>query len=106
MTELTPPKAGEQIVTKAVRFRTVGDITCTAPVASDAANVDEIIEETLIARLSERGLELGRIHVERGRADVEEDRHQAVLKDRVYRRREAGGDGDDLVARPEPALAQ
>ncbi len=55
VTELTPPKTGEQIVTRAVRFRTVGDITCTAPVASDAANVDEIIEETLIARLSERG---------------------------------------------------
>ena len=55
VTDLTPPKAGEQIVVKSVRFRTVGDITCTAPVASDAANVDEIIEETLIARLSERG---------------------------------------------------
>ena len=55
VTELTPPRTGEKIITTAVRFRTVGDITCTAPVASDASNVDEIIEETLIARLSERG---------------------------------------------------
>ena len=55
VTELTPPRAGEKIITAAVRFRTVGDITCTAPVASAASNVDEIIEETLIARLSERG---------------------------------------------------
>jgi sulfate adenylyltransferase subunit 2 len=55
VTELTPPKAGEKVVTRSVRFRTVGDITCTAPVASDAVNVDEIIEETLIARLTERG---------------------------------------------------
>ena len=55
VTDLTPPRAGEKIITTAVRFRTVGDITCTAPVASAAANVDEIIEETLIARLSERG---------------------------------------------------
>jgi sulfate adenylyltransferase subunit 2 len=55
VTELTPPKAGEKVVTRTVRFRTVGDITCTAPVASDAVNVDEIIEETLIARLTERG---------------------------------------------------
>ena len=55
VTELTPPRAGEKIITTAVRFRTVGDITCTAPVASAASNVDEIIEETLIARLSERG---------------------------------------------------
>ena len=55
VTELTPPKAGETAVTKRVRFRTVGDITCTAPVASDATTVDEIIEETLISRLTERG---------------------------------------------------
>jgi sulfate adenylyltransferase subunit 2 len=55
VTELTPPRAGETIVRKSVRFRTVGDITCTAPVASDAADLDEIIEETLIARLTERG---------------------------------------------------
>jgi sulfate adenylyltransferase subunit 2 len=55
VTELTPPKAGEQIVVKNVRFRTVGDITCTCPVLSDAATVDEIIEETLLARFTERG---------------------------------------------------
>ena len=55
VTELTPPKTGETVLTKAVRFRTVGDITCTAPVASDAVTVDEIIEETLLSRLTERG---------------------------------------------------
>jgi sulfate adenylyltransferase subunit 2 len=55
VTSLTPPRAGEIVVMKNVRFRTVGDITCTAPVASDAADVDEIVEETLIARLTERG---------------------------------------------------
>jgi sulfate adenylyltransferase subunit 2 len=55
VTELTPPKAGETVVIRSVRFRTVGDITCTAPVASTATDVDEVIEETLIARLTERG---------------------------------------------------
>jgi sulfate adenylyltransferase subunit 2 len=55
VTSLTSPKAGETVVTRNVRFRTVGDITCTAPVASNAADVDEVIEETLIARLTERG---------------------------------------------------
>ncbi len=55
VTELTPSKAGETVLTQAVRFRTVGDITCTAPVASDAVTVDEIIEETLLSRLTERG---------------------------------------------------
>ncbi len=52
---LTPVRAGEQSVIKRVRFRTVGDVTCTAPVESDAATVQEIIEETMLARLTERG---------------------------------------------------
>lgn len=55
VTELTPPKAGEQIVVRDVRFRTVGDITCTCPVASTAANADDIVIETLSAEVSERG---------------------------------------------------
>ena len=55
ITPLTPAREGETIKTLSVRFRTVGDITCTAPVASNAANVDEVIEETVLARLTERG---------------------------------------------------
>src|SRR6187549_2443302 len=35
VTDVTPPQAGEEVVTRTVRFRTVGDITCTCPVASD-----------------------------------------------------------------------
>ena len=38
-----------------MRFRTVGDMTCTAPVESIARNVDEIIEETATTRITERG---------------------------------------------------
>jgi sulfate adenylyltransferase subunit 2 len=38
-----------------VRFRTVGDVTCTAPVESSARTVDEIIEETATTRITERG---------------------------------------------------
>jgi len=55
VTSLTPPKAGETVVTRTVRFRTVGDITCTCPVASDAADVDAIVRETLTTRITERG---------------------------------------------------
>lgn len=55
VTELTPPKAGEEIVTRTVRFRTVGDITCTCPVESPAANAAEVVAETLLADVSERG---------------------------------------------------
>ena len=55
VTELTPPKEGEEVVTRTVRFRTVGDITCTCPVASDAANATHVVAETLAADVSERG---------------------------------------------------
>lgn len=55
VTPLTPAKDGEQVETRAVRFRTLGDITCTCPVASDAASAAEIVIETLAAEVSERG---------------------------------------------------
>jgi sulfate adenylyltransferase subunit 2 len=55
VTELTPPREGEQVVTRQVRFRTVGDITCTCPVASEADSAARIVLETLSAEVSERG---------------------------------------------------
>jgi sulfate adenylyltransferase subunit 2 len=55
VTEITPLKAGETAVEKTVRFRTVGDITCTCPVDSTAATAGEIVLETLSADVSERG---------------------------------------------------
>ena len=55
VTPLTPPKDGEQIETRTVRFRTVGDITCTCPVESPAATAADIVIETLAADVSERG---------------------------------------------------
>jgi sulfate adenylyltransferase subunit 2 len=55
VTPLTPPKDGEYVITKTVRFRTVGDISCTCPVASTAATAQEIIAETAITEITERG---------------------------------------------------
>ncbi len=55
VTPLTPAREGEHVERASVRFRTVGDITCTAPVASIAATLDEIVHETQSARISERG---------------------------------------------------
>ncbi len=55
VTELTPVREGELVVEKTVRFRTVGDITCTCPVDSPAATAAEIVMETLAADVSERG---------------------------------------------------
>ena len=54
-TGLTPPRDGEEVIEKVVRFRTVGDITCTCPVDSQATTAAEIVIETLAADVSERG---------------------------------------------------
>jgi sulfate adenylyltransferase subunit 2 len=55
VTPLTPPRDGDLVEQISVRFRTVGDITCTAPVASDAASVEAIIAETAMTTITERG---------------------------------------------------
>ncbi|MFM9915870.1 MAG: sulfate adenylyltransferase subunit CysD [Rhizobacter sp.] len=55
LTEVTPLEAGETVETAEVRFRTVGDMTCTCPVESPAANATEIVAETLQVTVSERG---------------------------------------------------
>ena len=49
------PRKEEQVVEKTVRFRTVGDVTCTGCVESTAATVSEVIAETAVSRLTERG---------------------------------------------------
>ena len=52
------PRAGvadEQPFVATVRYRTVGDMTCTAAVESAACTVDEVIAETAVSRISERG---------------------------------------------------
>ncbi len=51
-----------------VRFRTVGDMTCTAAVLSDAEKLDQVIEEILAATISERG---ARIDDKRSEAAME-----------------------------------
>ena len=48
-------KPGETIVDMQVRFRTVGDITGTAPVESDADTLEKIIDEVAASRKTERG---------------------------------------------------
>ncbi len=55
VSHLVQPKSGEKVEKMMVRFRTVGDMTCTCPVESHARNVQEIIEETAITRITERG---------------------------------------------------
>lgn len=54
VTDLTPKAANEESEIISVRFRTVGDISCTCPVASVASTAQAIIEETALADISER----------------------------------------------------
>jgi sulfate adenylyltransferase subunit 2 len=55
VTPVTPPEAGEAVESVAVRFRTVGDMTCTCPVESAAADAGDVVVETLSVTVSERG---------------------------------------------------
>jgi sulfate adenylyltransferase subunit 2 len=60
----------ESVENKVVRFRTVGDATCTGAVVSDASTLSEILAEVLAARVTERS----------GRAD--DQRSEAAMEDR------------------------
>jgi sulfate adenylyltransferase subunit 2 len=55
VTPLTPVPEGSVSVRKTVRFRTVGDISCTAPVLSEARDVAAIVKETATTEITERG---------------------------------------------------
>ncbi len=61
---------------KTVRFRTVGDMTCTAAVVSEAASVDTIITEILAAKISERG---ARIDDKRSEAAMEQRKKEGYF---------------------------
>jgi sulfate adenylyltransferase subunit 2 len=55
VTPLTPAREGETVERLDVRFRTVGDVSCTCPVASTAATPADIIAETAVTTITERG---------------------------------------------------
>ncbi|AYA38294.1 sulfate adenylyltransferase subunit CysD [Hymenobacter oligotrophus] len=55
VTEHLSLDASDELTTRQVRFRTVGDATCTAAVESDASTLEAIIEDILQAKVSERG---------------------------------------------------
>ena len=51
----TAPGAGERPFVTSVRYRTVGDMTCTGAIASTATTPEEVVVETAASRLTERG---------------------------------------------------
>ncbi len=53
--DVSRPRAGEQVVTRTVRYRTVGDMSCTGAVESDAAGLADIVAEVARTTVTERG---------------------------------------------------
>lgn len=54
-TPVTPPRAGETVEERTVRYRTVGDMSCTGAVESDAATYADVLAEVAASRVTERG---------------------------------------------------
>jgi len=74
--EYITPVDGEEYETKTVRFRTIGDMTCTGAVLSDASNLAEIINEVASARITERG---NRADDKRSEAAMEERKKEGYF---------------------------
>jgi sulfate adenylyltransferase subunit 2 len=55
ITEVTPPRPGEVVELRSVRYRTVGDMSCTAAVLSAASTAHDVITEVGLSKLTERG---------------------------------------------------
>ncbi|WP_309130437.1 sulfate adenylyltransferase subunit CysD [Brevibacterium sp.] len=53
--EFSAPREDETVVTKSVRYRTVGDMSCTGAVASEAADIDAVLAEVAVTTVTERG---------------------------------------------------
>ncbi|HRG45952.1 MAG TPA: sulfate adenylyltransferase subunit CysD [Leptospiraceae bacterium] len=70
VSDVVRPDVNDEVKEMQVRYRTVGDMTCTGAVISNASNIAEIIQEVASARVTERG----------GRAD--DKRSEAAMEDR------------------------
>lgn len=55
ISDVSPAKPGETIEVRTVRYRTVGDMSCTGAVESDAASVADVVREIAVSTLTERG---------------------------------------------------
>jgi sulfate adenylyltransferase subunit 2 len=55
ISDVSPAKPGETIEVRTVRYRTVGDMSCTGAVESDAASVADVVREVATSTLTERG---------------------------------------------------
>ena len=76
VTDFVIPQAHEVVQRQTIRFRTIGDATCTGAVESDAATLPEIIQEVAAARNTERG---GRHDDKRSEAAMEDRKKQGYF---------------------------
>jgi len=70
VSEVVQPRPGETVEEKVIRFRTIGDMTCTGAVESPAATIGDIVAEVASARVTERG------------ARADDKRSEAAMEDR------------------------
>ncbi len=68
--DIVYPVPGETVERKLIRFRTIGDMTCTGAVESSASTIDDIVSEVASARVTERG------------ARTDDKRSEAAMEDR------------------------
>lgn len=73
---LIPLHEGEAAFEETIRFRTVGDVTCTGAVRSEASTLEEVIREVAAARVTERG---GRFDDQRSEAAMEDRKRQGYF---------------------------
>lgn len=74
--EVVYPVAGERIERRTIRFRTIGDMTCTGAVESAANSIDDIVAEVAAARVTERGT---RADDKRSEASMEDRKKQGYF---------------------------
>ena len=70
VSEFVKPRDNESPTTETVRFRTIGDATCTGSVRSNASNINEVITEVAASRVTERG------------SRTDDQRSEAAMEDR------------------------
>jgi sulfate adenylyltransferase subunit 2 len=76
VSEFNPLRETEVVVSRKVRMRTVGDVTCTGCVESSASSLDDIIAEVAAARITERG---GRSDDKRSESSMEDRKREGYF---------------------------
>lgn len=74
--EVVRPTRDEPVTTRTVRFRTIGDMTCTGAIESAASTIEEILDEIASAPISERG---GRFDDRRSETAMEDRKRQGYF---------------------------